>query len=94
MCNSKGHDSGVDIWALGILIVAVIDGKPPLSQYSEETVHRLIAKRKEIEVQNKDNVHKDCLDFLSNCCEKNRELRPNASRLLKVNIIKPKKFNC
>lgn len=43
--GKKGHDHAVDIWSLGIIIFALLTGKPPFQANSQEEIYRKARER-------------------------------------------------
>ena len=77
-----GHKFPADIWALGCLVIEMISGKPPWSNYSNNSrqVLQMIAKKGSL--PDLPQVSDYLKDFILKCLNREPELRPTASELL------------
>ena len=77
---SKPYNEKADIWSLGILIVEMIEGKPPYMKYSAQKACQMIIKKGAPKIQK--TISKDLENFLKKCLHKKVEKRSTASELL------------
>lgn len=77
---SKPYNEKADIWSLGILIIEMIDGKPPYMKYSAHKACEMISKKAPPKPKN--TISKDLQNFLKQCLQRKAEKRPSASKLL------------
>eukprot|EP01155_Anaeramoeba_flamelloides_P041970 Anaeramoba_flamelloidesc35680_g1_i3.p1 GENE.c35680_g1_i3~~c35680_g1_i3.p1 ORF type:complete len:133 (+),score=36.31 c35680_g1_i3:175-573(+) len=86
--QEKGHNCKVDIWSLGITIIEMIEGKPPLSHLHPLKAIFSIPSNPPPQLKNPKHFSKEFVDFLALCLKKNTEERPTATELLQLEIIK------
>ncbi|KAJ3436809.1 serine/threonine-protein kinase hippo [Anaeramoeba flamelloides] len=82
-----GYDYKVDIWSLGITILELAEGQPPLSEIHPLRAIFLIPNNPSPTFQNQTKWSKNCLDFLSKCLQKDPNERWGAQELLKHPFI-------
>merc|ERR1712032_155515 len=79
--DGDGYDEKVDIWALGITIIELVEGSPP---YHDTTVMSAILAivQKDPPKLNSTAVASTVRDIVQDCLKKNPEDRPSATELL------------
>lgn len=82
-----GHAYPADIWSLGCMVIEMITGVPPWSNYSNETndVLNLIAKKDSLPTIPQGSAA--LKDFITKCLNRDPSLRPSASILLDHEFI-------
>eukprot|EP00871_Galdieria_phlegrea_P004929 jgi/Galph1/5437/GphlegSOOS_G4090.1 len=76
-CASAG-----DIWALGVLVIELDNGKTPFYQYGPRKVISLLQAGERPQVKNPSTHSIHFLDFIHQCLQRNPQLRPTAKELL------------
>jgi len=76
-----------DIWSLGITLIELIDGVPPLAELNAYRVMLAIQKNDPPTVANPKEVSSQFLDFLSKCLVKDYNLRWGTAELLKHSFL-------
>lgn len=79
-----GHSKSADLWSLGIVMVEIIDGRAPTSDFSEDKAVEFIKSTKNIEIKNRRNVSKSCLQLVTKCLEYDRTQRITINEFLQV----------
>jgi len=82
-----GYDEKADLWSLGITAIEMAEGKPPYSNIHPMRAIFMIPSRPPPRLTEPDKWTSDLNDFVAKCLTKNPELRPQASELLKHNLI-------
>ncbi|KAI5955810.1 hypothetical protein KGF54_001312 [Candida jiufengensis] len=89
----EGYDYKADVWSLGITVIEMITGAPPLSEYDPLKIIFEIPKRKSPELKG-NNYSNDIKDFVKQCCCHDPEKRPNCKKLIVQPFVKkPLKTN-
>lgn len=81
--NGEDYDEKVDIWALGILVIEMVDGIPPYFYEPPVKVLLNIAQNKSPTVVHPEDCSVELLDFLRCCLSKQCSRRWSADELLK-----------
>ncbi|KAJ6240155.1 serine/threonine-protein kinase tao [Anaeramoeba flamelloides] len=89
--KEMGHNYKVDIWSLGITIIEMIEGKPPLNHLHPLRAIFAIPNQPAPRLKNPKKFSKGFVEFLSLCLQKDPEKRPTASQLLQLDVIKKAK---
>lgn len=83
--ESLGYDEKADIWSLGITVIELLKGSPPLSKYDPMKVVANLPKRKP------PRLHGEFSDvakyFVSLCLIKDPKMRPSAKDLLTSRFV-------
>ncbi|KAJ5074863.1 sterile20-like kinase isoform b-related [Anaeramoeba ignava] len=82
-----GYDEKVDIWSLGITVIEMAEGKPPLLHIHPMRALFLISSQPPPMLKNPENWSKNCIDFLTQCLQKDPTKRKSAVELLKHPFI-------
>ena len=77
-----GYSYPADIWSLGCLVIEMVTGKPPWSNYStySKDILKLISTDGRLPVIPK--ASKDLTDFILRCLQRDPSRRPAANELL------------
>ena len=83
----RGHSFAADIWSLGCVVIEMVTGKAPWSDFSQEAgeVLRLIAQAGSTcyaDIPKIPSCSPRLQSFLRSCLQRNPLLRPNAAQLL------------
>mmetsp|Transcript_3992 Transcript_3992/g.3784 ORF Transcript_3992/g.3784 Transcript_3992/m.3784 type:complete len:212 (+) Transcript_3992:253-888(+) len=87
----SGHSYAADIWSVGCVVIEMISGQPPWSNFSKDVkqVLQIITETKTPPEFPK-NISAPCTAFLQACLNLNPDLRPKASDLLSHPFITEK----
>lgn len=91
---SKPYNEKADIWSLGILVIEMIEGKPPYlgMDYSPEKVCRKILKSSKPKIKQK--ISAELKDFIKRCLHRKVSKRWSASDLIKHEFIDKNAVDC
>ncbi|OHT04379.1 hypothetical protein TRFO_28077 [Tritrichomonas foetus] len=78
--GSKPLTTKSDIWSIGILMIEMLNGKPPMSSFPGASVLMILKENKTIPFNL--NVSDSCLSFVKMCLQLLPDHRPTASELL------------
>jgi len=81
--RGEAYNHKADIWSLGITLIELIDGVPPLSELNAYRVMMAIQKNDPPTVSTPREMSSNFLDFLSKCLVKDYNLRWDTDELLK-----------
>ncbi|KAJ3437533.1 sterile20-like kinase isoform b-related [Anaeramoeba flamelloides] len=85
--TEDGYGLNADIWSLGITMIEMAEGKPPLSELHPLRALFSIPNSASPTFKEPEKWSKNLKDLLSKCLEKDPEKRPNAEELLKLPIF-------
>ncbi|XVE62995.1 hypothetical protein DITRI_Ditri06bG0164400 [Diplodiscus trichospermus] len=78
-----GHSFSADIWSVGCTVIEMATGKPPWSQQYQEVAALFYVGTTKSHPPIPEHLSTEAKDFLLTCLQKEPELRPPASELLK-----------
>ncbi|OMO62517.1 hypothetical protein CCACVL1_22781, partial [Corchorus capsularis] len=78
-----GHSFSADIWSVGCTVIEMATGKPPWSQQYQEVAALFYVGTTKSHPPIPEHLSNEAKDFLLKCLQKEPELRPAASELLK-----------
>jgi len=81
--RGEAYNHKADIWSLGITLIELVDGVPPLSELNAYRVMLAIQKNDPPSVQNPKEMSHVFMDFLSKCLVKDYNLRWDTLALIK-----------
>jgi len=85
--RGEPYNHKADIWSLGVTLIELIDGVPPLSELNAYRVMIAIQKNDPPTVANPREMSQNFLDFLSKCLVKDYNLRWDTDALLKHSFL-------
>lgn len=85
ICSRKPYNEKADIWSLGILIIEMVEGRPPYMKYPPHKACQLILKKGAPKVSRP--VSADLDSFLKRCLQRKVEKRWSAADLLQHAFI-------
>ncbi|KAJ3424033.1 sterile20-like kinase isoform b-related [Anaeramoeba flamelloides] len=85
--TKNGYNLNADIWSLGITIIEMAEGKPPLSDIHPLRALFSIPNNPPPTFKEPENWSKNLNVLLSKCLEKDPEKRPSAKQLLELPIF-------
>jgi len=84
MFTSQQFDAKADIWALGIMMMEMIEGEPPYMEFPPLRALFLIAARGIPPLKQPEESSDEIKDFLARCIVADPADRPSAADLLQV----------
>ncbi|XVF57436.1 hypothetical protein PTKIN_Ptkin06aG0205100 [Pterospermum kingtungense] len=78
-----GHSFSADIWSVGCTVIEMATGKPPWSEQYQEVAALFYVGTTKSHPPIPEHLSTEAKDFLLTCLQKEPELRPAASELLK-----------
>ncbi|KAM6288964.1 serine/threonine-protein kinase PAK 3-like [Aegotheles albertisi] len=88
LVTRKEYGPEVDIWALGITGMEMVEGQPPYADESSQRAEYLIASSGTPQLQNPEKISPTFRDFLHLCLEVDVERRGSAEELLQHPFLK------
>jgi mitogen-activated protein kinase kinase kinase ANP1 len=83
----QGHNYSADIWSFGCVLIEMVTGKPPWSNYASETNNILALIAQENSLPDIPKCDPNLLDIILKCLQKNPSLRPTTKDLLEMNFF-------
>jgi serine/threonine protein kinase len=83
----KGHRFPADIWSLACLVIEMVSGVPPWSNYSNNSREVLYLIAKKDRIPDIPKVSECLKDFLIKCLNRDPLMRPTASELLNHEFV-------
>ncbi|PIN04472.1 MEKK [Handroanthus impetiginosus] len=83
----SGHSYSADIWSVGCTIIEMATGKAPWSQQYEEFAALFYVGTTKSHPPIPEHLSAEAKDFLLKCLQKEPDLRPTASELLKHSFV-------
>eukprot|EP01132_Coremiostelium_polycephalum_P000679 gene679-840_t len=80
--QKKPYNNKCDIWSLGISIIEMAEGTPPLCNMPPTRAMLMIPNKPSPTLEKPQNFSKELSNFISLCCKKDPEERPSALDLL------------
>jgi serine/threonine protein kinase len=84
----QGHSFPVDIWSLGCLVIEMVTGRPPWSNYSRDTKEILNLISSSGRLPDIPECSKELKQFILSCLQRDPALRPTAYDLLRHPMLK------
>lgn len=84
--KQAGYNYKADIWSLGITLIELLKGEPPLSEFHPMRVIFLIPKSPAPVLAG--NYSLDTKDFVAQCLQKDPDTRPDAKTLLQHKFLR------
>lgn len=83
----KGHSFPADIWSFGCVLIEMVTGKPPWSNYSNDTRQVLNLISLENSIPDIPNCDFSLQEIISKCLNRNSDLRPTTAELLEFEFF-------
>jgi hypothetical protein len=87
------YNEKADIWSIGITVIEMIRGEPPLHDLHPVKALFIIPKSEPPSLESHPTATRALKDFVALCCQKEPERRPSVRELLKHKFIKSAKKN-
>jgi serine/threonine protein kinase len=87
LLNDCTYGKAADVWSLGITIIEIVEGHPPLSDVHPLRALWLISQRDPPTLQSPQDWPESLIDFISLCLQKDPSMRPTAQELLHHEFI-------
>eukprot|EP01065_Artemidia_motanka_P026837 TRINITY_DN32071_c0_g1_i1.p2 TRINITY_DN32071_c0_g1~~TRINITY_DN32071_c0_g1_i1.p2 ORF type:complete len:623 (+),score=251.44 TRINITY_DN32071_c0_g1_i1:55-1869(+) len=85
--DGSGHDGKADVWSVGCTAVQLLTGNPPFSHLDKYGAMFAVVKADPDDPPDaslkREELTEECRDFVEQCFERDRSLRPSAEQLLK-----------
>jgi serine/threonine protein kinase len=85
----NGHDTKIDIWSLGIMVIELVDKVPPLMNEAGpmQAIYKIAAFTERPKGKGENKFSSDLVDFLDRCLQIQPEKRSTAAELLQHPFI-------
>lgn len=84
----EGHSFSADIWSFGCVIIEMVTGEPPWSNYSRETKQVLAMIAKDGNLPDVPRCHPSLMEIISACINRSPLFRPKIEQILEMNFFK------
>jgi serine/threonine protein kinase len=84
---TRQYQTGVDVWALGVVIIEMAEGRPPYHKLDRKEALKQICS-KGCFLQHRENFSKHMQDFVSKCLDKQVSRRASSEQLLAHPFLK------
>ena len=87
--GARGHDSKVDVWAIGIICYAMLMGTPPFQSKTQQEIYSKLKNLDyEWKVDSKNYIPQDAKDFVAACLNLVATDRPEMDDLVEYDFFK------
>jgi len=87
--GARGHDSKVDVWAIGIICYAMLMGTPPFQSRTQQEIYSKLRNLDyEWKVDSKNHIPQDAKDFVAACLNLVATDRPEMDDLVEYDFFK------
>lgn len=87
--GARGHDSKVDVWAIGIICYAMLMGAPPFQSKTQQEIYSKLKNLDyEWKVDSKNYIPQDAKDFVAACLNLVATDRPEMDDLVEYDFFK------
>ncbi|KAK5940714.1 Cell cycle serine/threonine-protein kinase cdc5/MSD2 [Knufia obscura] len=87
--GARGHDSKVDVWAIGIICYAMLMGTPPFQSKTQQEIYSKLKNLDyEWKVDSKNYIPEDAKDFVAACLNLVATNRPEMDDLVEYDFFK------
>jgi serine/threonine protein kinase len=80
--NNEKHGKNVDVWALGIMVIEMLEGTPPYLQHDPLKALQMIACNGTPNIKNIEKLSDNLKDFLYCCLQVEQDKRSSAHSLM------------
>ena len=91
--RKEGHSFSADVWSLGCVLIEMVSGHPPWSNYSrnaKEVLHLISLPNN---VPDMPNCSKELGSFISLCLQRDSDSRPTINQLLRHSFLEFDEWN-
>lgn len=81
------YGTAIDIWSLGIMLIEMIDRRPPFNYYTEDSTIKALQTGAKIVMKNVAKIEVSGIKLVDRCIERNFSRRITASEILDVRIL-------
>jgi mitogen-activated protein kinase kinase kinase ANP1 len=83
----QGHSFPADIWSFGCVLIEMVTGQPPWSNYSRETKEVLALIKKENSIPDIPATVEELREVIVKCVVRNPRARPDAEEILRMKFF-------